>query len=110
MKHSAQPRCCRRLTAATVVLAAALLLLAAQPAAAGPMPFIVPDGAVKLWSDDFDAPRYNVNSTLWARVTGKPDWQLQVRGAASGFTDHASMPAAHRTGSLTHVFSPSPTV
>lgn len=82
MRHRAQLRCCcRRLTAATAVLAAALLLLlAVQPAAAGPIPFIVPDGAVKLWSDDFDAPHYNLNSTLWARVTGKPEWQLQVRG------------------------------
>lgn len=76
MSRWAQPRCCRRLAAA-VVLAAALLLLAA-PAAAGPIPFLVPDGAVKLWADDFDAPRYNLNTTLWARVTGKPEWQLQT--------------------------------
>lgn len=97
MSRWAQPRCCRRLAAA-VVLAAALLLLAA-PAAAGPIPFLVPDGAVKLWADDFDAPRYNLNTTLWARVTGKPEWQLQVCGggepaARLPVTDPSCVPAA----------------
>ncbi|PRW59615.1 (1-3)-beta-glucanase [Chlorella sorokiniana] len=77
MDRCARPRC-RCLAAAALLLAAAALLALAAPAAAGPMPFIVPDGAVKLWADDFDAPRYNLNSTLWARVTGKPQWQLQT--------------------------------
>lgn len=57
-----------------------LLLLLAAPASAGPAPFLVPDGAVKLFSDDFDSPKYALNTNLWTRITGKPDWQLQVRG------------------------------
>lgn len=79
-----QPRRCRRLAAAAAAVLAAALLLLAEPAAAGPIPFIVPDGAVKLWADDFDAPRYSLNSSLWARVTGKPGWQLQVRLGGPG--------------------------
>lgn len=67
----------RGLPLAAALAAAALLLLAAG-AAAGPIPFLVPDGAIKLWSDDFDAPRYSLNSSLWVRVTGKPEWQMQV--------------------------------
>lgn len=55
-----------------------LLLLLAAPASAGPAPFLVPDGAVKLFSDDFDSPKYALNTNLWTRITGKPDWQLQT--------------------------------
>ncbi len=61
-----------------VVQLALLALLLAAPAAAGPAPFLVPDGAVKLFADDFDSPKYALNTNLWMRVTGKPDWQLQV--------------------------------
>lgn len=82
--QSMQPRRCRRLAAAAAAVLAAALMLLAEPTAAAPIPFIVPDGAVKLWADDFDAPRYSLNSSLWARVTGKPGWQLQVRLGGRG--------------------------
>lgn len=65
-----------------VVHLALLALLLAVPATAGPAPFLVPEGAVKLFADDFDSPKYALNTNLWTRITGKPDWQLQVGSPA----------------------------
>lgn len=77
----------QRRHAASAPVAAAflgLLLLAPVSSMAAAMPFIVPDGAVPLWSDDFDKPLYTLDARKWTRVTGKPAWQLQVRERGAG--------------------------
>lgn len=71
-----------------------LLLLLSAPASAGPAPFLLPDGAVKLFADDFDSPKYALNTNLWTRLTGKPDWQLQVNAGVRGLAGRAWEPRA----------------